>query len=98
MATLKKQMATALLAGAWLAAVGSAAAFGYRGRPHVPPKSREPRVAVECPSAPSSSGQTAASVLGFTGESASERVLFVPSVTIAAPWPHREAGFTTRAP
>jgi hypothetical protein len=78
MASLKKRTAIAVTVGLWLAAAGSAMALTHRLNRGL--GARAPGFAI----APSS-GDPAPVAL------AEQRVLYVPSIVIGAPWPHSPA-------
>jgi hypothetical protein len=92
MASFRKRTMFAVTAGVWLVAAGSAAALAYDLN-HLTAggsKLTTPR------------GPTAASLASFAsyasldeGQTA-QQVLHIPSITVAAPWPHRPVA--ARAP
>jgi hypothetical protein len=85
MASLKKRTAIAVTASLWLAAAGSAAAFTYQLNRRLDPQPH----GVE--TAGSLGGRAPASL-------AAQRMLYVPTLVIIAPWPHRLASVNMRAP
>jgi hypothetical protein len=93
MATSKRSMATLVAASVWLATLGSAAAFTLRLNPRVHPQHR----GVSEGAATCSSSVTAARPGAEPGV-ATQRVLYLPSFIIAAPWPQGAAPVAARAP